>query len=96
MFGARNPEALPFHCPRVSPGDQPLTKEPEDYGIEIVVFLFAIPQVIPIWQTLNFPIYYPYTLKVRTCMSLKIPFHLEFVKYIFYQEELTVIFFGYF
>ena len=35
LFCARNPGALPFHCPRVSPGDQPLTKKPEDSRIEI-------------------------------------------------------------
>ena len=35
LFCAKNPGALPCHCPRVSPGDQPLTKKASGPGIEI-------------------------------------------------------------
>ena len=31
----RNPAVMKFQFPRVSPGDQPLAKEPEDSGYEI-------------------------------------------------------------
>ena len=42
LFCARNPGALSFHCPRVSPGDQLLTKRPEDSGIEIGISSFSL------------------------------------------------------
>ena len=42
LFCARNPGALSFHCPRVSPGDQLLAKRPEDSGIEIGISSFSL------------------------------------------------------
>ena len=35
LFYRRNPAVIKFQFPRVSPGDQPLAKEPEDSGYEI-------------------------------------------------------------
>ena len=41
LFYHRNPTVIKFHYPRVSPGDQPLTKEPEDSGYEIVLIVIT-------------------------------------------------------
>ena len=35
LFDHRNPGAIKFQYPKVSPGDQPPAKEPEDAGYEI-------------------------------------------------------------